>query len=166
MTIKDPDDVRPWYDTGSLGDVPATGVVIIGADGLPVDMTNLGGGGEGGDNSAVVAAVEEAKLAIVEAVEGISFTLPVGTNRSALIAAAGVSQELMAANPARKYALITNMTGSPLWVNEAGPAVVGGAPGNASVELPNQSQGKISSQNAVNIACVAAGGNVAAIELV
>lgn len=41
-------DVRPVYDAGDTGNVAAEGVFIVGADGQPVDMTNLGGGGGGG----------------------------------------------------------------------------------------------------------------------
>ncbi len=230
MTPKDPDDVRPWFDTGSQGDKPADGVFIVGPDGLPVDLSQIGGDSSGSvvaavessgadigeaiqnstnsdvveavdqakadivgaianstnadvvaavdaaidgivqaiedsTNADVVAAVEAARADLVAAVESITYTLPIGINRSAEIDAAGASQQLMAANPARRYAIITNMTGRPLWVNEAGVAVVGGAAGNASVELPHGSQGKIISQNAVNVACDTPGGLIAAIEL-
>jgi hypothetical protein len=54
------------------------------------------------------------------------------TNRSGTIAAGGVAQSLMAANPARRYLMIQNLDSSlSLWIRFGATAV----PGQPSIEL-------------------------------
>ena len=69
---KDPDDARNWFDAGDEGARPAEGVTIMGPDGQQVDFSQLG-----------------------------QTDAPIAVNRSAVIAAPNVSQELLPANPDR-----------------------------------------------------------------
>lgn len=60
-------------------------------------------------------------------------TLPAATDRSGTITTANTSQTLAAANPARRYLGIQNVSTGPLGVNEMGGAAVIGNAGTYTV---------------------------------
>lgn len=102
-------------------------------------------------NVVPVVVFDEAGNPIV----GGASVLPLGTDRSGVIAVGGSAQSLAAANPARKSLKGQNISSGDLWINEAGGVAQADAAG--SYRVGANGTFSISTSRAVSVVGAVAG---------
>ena len=92
------------------------------------NFTQRGNRAKGTSDDVVVASTETNGVHTPH----VRFGAGAVTDRSGTITLGGTAQQLVAANTARRYLLIQNISAGDLWINDAGTAAIGG-PGSLKI---------------------------------